>query len=76
MSTHNLCLEQKYENYLNFLSDLFFLCKIFSLFEKAYFRNEAWYFYSSGIAVYSVQARNFSFGVQGPLPSKKLGTFE
>ena len=24
----------------------------------------------------SVQARNFSFGAQGPLPSKMLGTFE
>ena len=37
--THNLCFEQEYQNYQSFLSDLFFLCKIFNIFEKACFRN-------------------------------------
>ena len=34
-STHNLCFEQKYEKYQNFLSEKlsFFGCKIFSVFE-------------------------------------------
>ena len=35
MSTHNLCFEQKYEKYQNFLSENFhfFGGKIFSIFE-------------------------------------------
>ena len=32
--------------------------------------------HTGGNKMDSVQARNFSFGAQGPLPSKKLGTFE
>ena len=40
-STHNLCFVQKYEKYLNLLSQIFnyFAGKIFSIFEKACFRN-------------------------------------
>ena len=41
MGTHNLCFEQKYEIYQNVLSEnlSFFGGKIFSVFEKACFRN-------------------------------------
>ena len=40
-STHNLCFEQKSEKYQNLLSEIFhsFGGKIFSIFEKACFRN-------------------------------------
>ena len=38
MSTHNLCFEQKYEEYQNFLYEVFD-GKIFSIFEQACFRN-------------------------------------
>ena len=35
MNAHNLCFEQKYEKYQNFLSENFpvFGCKIFNIFE-------------------------------------------
>ena len=41
MSTQSLCSEQKYEKYQNFLSENFHFLdgKIFSIFEKACFRN-------------------------------------
>ena len=41
MSTHNLCFEQKYKKYQNFCLKIFnfFGGKIFSIFEKACFRN-------------------------------------
>ena len=40
-STHNLCFEQKYEKYQNFLSENFvFGGEIFYIFEKACVRNE------------------------------------
>ena len=42
MSTHNLCFEQKYEKYQNFLSEnfhFFFGGKIFCIFEYACFLN-------------------------------------
>ena len=42
MSTHSLCFEQKYENYLNFSSENFhfLVVKIFSIFKQACFRND------------------------------------
>ena len=41
MSTHNLCFEQKYKKYQNFLSENFISVggKIFSIFEYACFCN-------------------------------------
>ena len=39
MSTHNVCLEQKYEKYQNFLSENFhfFVCKMKFFKSKTYF---------------------------------------
>ena len=41
MSTHNVCFEQKFEKYQNFLSENFHFYggKIFSTFEQACFHN-------------------------------------
>ena len=42
MCTHNLCFEQEYEKYQKFYRKnfpFFFGCKVFNIFEYAFFRN-------------------------------------
>ena len=61
MSTHNLCFEQKYEKYENFLSENFpfFGGKIFSIFELACFRNVSPRKYMSWVLIKSASMRYF-----------------